>query len=82
LNTEDINDLRQKTARFYNTPIERRINSLDQTIMNYGFLKVEDPLTKINESCISTISNLSFEKAMKFLNEPDYEKKKAMILIK
>lgn len=82
LNTENINDLRRKTAIFYNTPSERRLNSLNQTIMNYGFSEIERPLTRINESTISTLSNFSFENAMNFLNETDFDKKKEMIFIK
>ncbi len=82
LNTENLSSLRQKTARFCNSPYERRLNSLNQAIMNYGFSKIEEPLTKINENCISTLSNFSFKQTMQFLNETDYDKKKELILIK
>jgi len=82
LNAENINDLRQKTAMFYNTPYERRMNSLNQIIMNYGFSETQEPMTKIKETTISTFSHFSFETAMKFLNETNFEIKKEMMLLK
>lgn len=79
LNIESENDLKKKMGKIYNLPIQRRINSMHQIIMNYGFT-LTDEQTKINEDWILKLSNLSLSNAMKFLHEIDYNKKKDIII--
>ena len=79
LNTESESDLKKKIGKTYNLPLQRRINSMHQIIMNYGFTLIEKQ-TNINEDWILNLSNLTFSCAMKFLNEIDYAKKKQILI--
>jgi hypothetical protein len=79
LNTENEIDLKKKTALIYNLKENRRRNSLNQTIMNYGFTKSEEESTKIKEDWVTTLASFKLEEIMAFLNEEDYENKKEMI---
>tara|TARA_R110002096_G_scaffold401123_1_gene597894 strand:- start:2036 stop:2974 length:939 start_codon:yes stop_codon:yes gene_type:complete len=80
LNTLKESDLKSKTALLYNLTEKRRLNSINQTVMNYGFSEVKKPTTKIKKESISTLVNFNLEKVLSFLNENDFNKKGEMIL--
>jgi len=78
-NTKTENELKSKTALTYNLSPERRLRSLNQSIMNYGFNLIDKEQTKIKEEWINNLSVLSINEVMTFLKEPDFEKKKLTI---
>jgi len=79
VSSKNDKELKQKISLIYNLNTERRINKLNQIIMNYGFTLTEQNDTGINQDWIERLANLSLDEVMNFLKEPELTAKKSFI---
>jgi hypothetical protein len=79
LNTNTESELKSKTALLYNLPAERRLKSLHQTIMNYGFSLTDKPTT-IKEQWLNNLTDFKLNQALSLLKELDSNEKKTILI--